>query len=251
MKKILLVLLVLIVGYWLNNKIQNWMDSTFKPKGKVVRDFDDLDSSPSDSIDSKPLVKPTINNPDENTEQINPSENSTNNTTYDSNSLQQENQNGNQENQPPVEENTKVSLPDGNLVYKNEIPSGVLVSCQTQIQNCEPKDQQQYDDPSVNTFCITYANYCISSDSIQRTWADTDVFKPAQENLNDPNTIPQDQYNQQQYPNQLPIHPDYPQEPVPQYDPPPPPDFYEQQPPSDDQGYYPDQGFIGKIKTFV
>lgn len=53
-----------------------------------------------------------------------------------------------------------------------------LVSCQTQIKNCEPKESQSFDDPTTSTFCITYAYNCTTPESIQRTWKHEEVFRP-------------------------------------------------------------------------
>lgn len=102
-----------------------------------------------------------------------------------------------------------------------------LVSCQTQIKNCEPKESQQYDDPNTNTFCITYAYNCLSPDSIQRVWKEEEVFRPQVEPSSD-TVAPVDDgsgYNMENPPEvQEPAEPVYDE--APQY-----------QEPSDDMNY--------------
>lgn len=120
-----------------------------------------------------------------------------------------------EENSPPAETSPKDASPNS------------LVSCQTQIKNCEPKESQQFDDPNTNTFCITYAYNCLSPDSIQRVWKEEEVFRPQVEPSAD-TTAPMDDgsgYNMENPPEvQEPAEPVYDE--APQY-----------QEPSDDMNY--------------
>ncbi len=68
-----------------------------------------------------------------------------------------------------------------NYLDKDNLSADTLVSCQTQIQYCEPKESHQYDEPEATTFCITTVNFCLTKESIQRTWTPEEVFKPIQQ----------------------------------------------------------------------
>lgn len=60
-----------------------------------------------------------------------------------------------------------------------QVNSSSLVSCQTQIRHCEPKNESaEMSNPDQDTFCVTYAYNCSSRDSIQRIFSEEEVFPP-------------------------------------------------------------------------
>lgn len=207
MRKWLLLLALLIFGYYLNVKIKQWSENS------ILKNVTHLDryeeETPPPSIPTKvippPVEKPVVN---QEPQEYNPPP-----TKRESPSYQRE--------EPRVQE----PVADPNQ-WKRDVSGNTLVSCQTQIQYCEPQQDQQYQDGSINTFCITFARNCTNVDSIQRTWEDHEVFKPApmepdnnnptyQDNGNqDYSQQPYDDYQQNQYDsNQYPNDPTYPVDP--------------------------------------
>ena len=60
-----------------------------------------------------------------------------------------------------------------------QVGPNTLVSCQTQIQNCEPRNADaQMENPEQETFCVTFSYNCVSRDSIQRVFNEAEVFVP-------------------------------------------------------------------------
>lgn len=206
------------MGYYFNKKFQEWQDNSVFRKNKINQQIEDS-SYPNDgesgsgqnNIEPRPSATPDSNsqpssqpyNSDPTPYQGNANDGSSSQPTYNDNSqVDSQGNSGSAPVEPPAQE---------------PISPSTLVSCQTQIQHCEPKDSQQYENPSTNTFCITYASNCITPESIQRTWKEEEVFKPVEQPVETPDTpiyepeqydnMNQDYQNQQQQ---------YPGEPVPQ-----------------------------------
>lgn len=63
--------------------------------------------------------------------------------------------------------------------FLKQIKDDTLVTCQTKIMNCEPRQsEQKFANPDQVTFCVTYAEYCENEDSIGRIFTPEEVFPP-------------------------------------------------------------------------
>jgi hypothetical protein len=191
MKKWLLILALLICGYFLNQKIKQLSERTIGQDTDHLEKIEHLGEQIR-NIPPKVITKPAS---EYDTNQPLTSEGT---TTY------------------PVDPAVVVPdhLPDGKPVedpnqWKRELSGNTLVSCQTQIQYCEPPQEQRYQDGTVNTFCVAYARNCTNPESIQRTWANEEVFKPAAPPEADNNNPTE--YNDYAQPYQPPVQQDYPE----------------------------------------
>lgn len=225
MKKWLLVLALLVFGYYLNVKIKQWSDRTMGPDSNHLENVDELTNNVRNNIPTK-VIK-----------ELNPA-------TTENQQLPQN------ETYPREQSNSVVPdhLPDGKPVedsnqWKKDISGNTLVSCQTQIQHCEPPQAQNYQDGSVNTFCVAYARNCTNPESIQRTWTNEEVFKPVnpEPENNNPVDNSQDQYQQGQQPDYQ--QNQYPQDPVAPVDPSTylPPMPYSEPPPANHEVLHPSE----------
>lgn len=164
MKKSLAVLIILLIGVWLIRTLQEKYSAIDQNLSQNI-DFKNF----SDSAGTPPPKSDTPQNRLEN----NPKPSSLNTESK-------------RESSPSQAESI---LPSKDAPHYN---SNDLVSCQTQRRYCEPyKALDNQEDPLQSTFCITYASYCDSLDSIQKVWTPEEVFTDNPEPLTneDPDNI--------------------------------------------------------------
>lgn len=238
MKKVLIILLVFVGGYYLHQKIKRISEQAVFNSTKNFSDNLEDSATPQEPEDQETPQAQLLT-----TEPVTAASGSDSTTAGNPPAVPEplpppevkEEPKVESPPEPPTPATTpqeeqadhRVNMPDGGEVSVHEIGTNVLVSCSTKVKYCEPPAPHQPDqDVEAQTFCVTYAGNCLDVNSIQRVWKEEEVYPPVQ---------PQDnsQYDQngQQNPDMMndPYHNSDPQMQVPvapQYDPAPGEDFY-------------------------